>query len=182
MKTPVLETSRLILRPLRTQDAEEVFRNWASDSDVAQFMTWSKHTNVDITRQWLSEVENIIDSDTIYDWGFVRKSDGVLIGCGGAYYKEERGMFSLGYNLMKSCWRQGYTTEAVFRIVAYLLKELNQTALFAFHAIDNPNSGKVMEKVGFRYVCDTAYDSMDGTRHFEAKEYLLERGNFNEKV
>ncbi|HEX3078034.1 MAG TPA: GNAT family N-acetyltransferase, partial [Lachnospiraceae bacterium] len=172
MKTPVLESSRLILRPLRTQDAEDVFRNWASDPDVAQFMTWSKHTNVDITRNWLSEVEKIIDSDTIYDWGFVRKSDGVLIGCGGAYYKEERGMFSLGYNLMKSCWRHGYTTEAVSRIVAYLLKELNQTALFAFHAIDNPNSGKVMEKVGFRYVCDTAYDSMDGTRHFEAKEYL----------
>lgn len=61
MKTPILETEKLILRPLVVTDAENVFRNWATDSDVAKFMTWSVHENVEITKMWLKEVESKID-------------------------------------------------------------------------------------------------------------------------
>lgn len=43
----------------------------------------------------------------------------------------------------------------------------------AYHAKDNPNSGKVMEKVGFHYAEDGEYDSFDGTKHFESKCYEL---------
>ena len=72
MRTPILETERLILRPLRLADAEEVFANWASDPEVAKFMTWSTHPNVEVTKGWLADVEqNSTDSDSTYDWGFV---------------------------------------------------------------------------------------------------------------
>lgn len=42
MRTPILETERLILRPMKAEDAQEVFDNWASDPDVAKFMVWSR--------------------------------------------------------------------------------------------------------------------------------------------
>lgn len=170
-----METERLILRPLRVTDALEIYRNWASDPEVSKYMIWSTHQNVEVTRAWLSYVEENIDEAGIYDWGFVRKSDQVLIGSGGLYYKEDRGMFSLGYNIMKTCWNQGYATEAATRMVQFATEELHQKRLFAIHAKDNPNSGKVMEKIGFQYFKDTAYDSMDGTKHFEAKEYIYEQ-------
>ena len=172
MRTPILETDRLILRPLSVKDADEVYRNWASDPEVAKFMSWSVHTNVQITKDWLLDEENHIDEDRFYDWGFERKSDHVLIGSGGIYYKEDREMFNLGYNVMKSCWHQGYASEAAARILRFATEELQQNKLYSYHAKDNPNSGKVMEKVGFYYVKDAEYDSMDGTKHFEAREYL----------
>jgi|GEM_PF-333579 [ribosomal protein S5]-alanine N-acetyltransferase len=178
MRTPILETQRLILRPLCVGDAEEIYHNWACDPEVAKFMTWSVHENVQFTRDWLVDVEKRIDGDEAYDWGFVRKADHALIGSGGIYYKEDRGMFTLGYNIMKSCWNQGYMTEAAAEILEFATKVLHQNKLFAYHAKDNLNSGKVMEKVGFHYVKDTEYDSMDGTRHFEAREYLFDKDEY----
>lgn len=174
MRTPILETDRLILRPLCIEDAQEIFQNWVSDPEVSKYMTWNTHQNVEATIQWLRYVEMNLDKDGIYDWGFVRKADQVLIGSGGIYYKEDRGMFSLGYNIMRACWKQGYASEAATRIVQFATEELQQKRLFAFHAKDNPNSGKVLEKIGFCYVRDTAYDKMDGSKRFEAKEYLFE--------
>ncbi len=175
MRTPILETQRLILRPLCLADAEEVFTNWASDPEVAKFMTWSTHPNVEVTKAWLAEVEaNSTDSESTYDWGFVRKEDGKLIGSGGLYYKEQQEAFDLGYNIMKGCWHQGYTTEAARAIIEFAINVLGEKRFYAYHAVENPNSGKVMEKVGFRYFKDGSYDSMDGTKHFESKCYVLE--------
>ena len=175
MRTPILETERLILRPLCLADAEEVFANWTSDPEVARFMAWSTHPNVEVTKAWLAEVEqNSTDSDKSYDWGFVRKADGKLIGSGGLYYNEQHEAFDLGYNIMKDCWHQGYTTEAARSMTQFAFQELKQKRIYANHAVDNPNSGKVMEKIGFRYFKDGSYDSMDGTKHFDSREYVLE--------
>lgn len=175
MNTPILETERLILRPLTCADAEEIFTNWTSDAEVAKFMRWNTHTSAAETRGWLTFVEKNTDSDTDYDWGFVRKSDNKLIGSGGLYFKEEHGCFEMGYNTMKACWRQGYTTEAASAMAKFAFETLGETKLFAAHAKENPNSGKVMEKIGFRYAKDGHYDSFDGLRHYETREYFLER-------
>lgn len=121
MKTPILETERLILRPLQVTDAQEIFDNWASDPEVTKFMTYSTHKDVEVTKTGLVELKETVDSDS-YDWGFVRKADTSL----------------------------------------------------STHAKENPNSGKVMEKVGFCYTCDGQYDKIDGSRHFESKCYVLE--------
>ena len=36
MKTPVLETARLTLRPFRQDDAQNVLATWESDPEVAK--------------------------------------------------------------------------------------------------------------------------------------------------
>lgn len=174
MKTPIIETERLILRPFTMDDAEEVYRNWTSDPEVAKYMSWSTHENIEVTKAWLATVVQRIDNDIDYDWVFVRKSDNTLIGSGGIYYKEETDTYTLGYNIMKSCWHQGYTTEAARAILKFAEETLKATRFRACHAKENPNSGKVMEKVGFHYVEDGHIESIDGTKHFESKEYILE--------
>lgn len=174
MKTPILETERLILRPLTVADATVAYTNWTSDPDVARYMTWSTHPNVECTKEWLTEVEKNNDLDNVYDWGFVRKKDNKLIGSGGLYYKEPYTCFELGYNIMKDCWHQGYTSEAAAAILEFGINTLKQERFYARHAKPNPNSGKVMEKVGFHYVEDGHFDSMDGTKHYETREYIWE--------
>ena len=173
MKVPVLETERLLLRPLSLEDAEEIFQNWASDPEVARFMRWNTHQSVEDTREWLrSELDDPL-SPSCYDWGFVCKTDGRLIGSGGLVFQEQKGMYELGYNLMKKYWNQGLATEAAREIVRYALEDLGQTQLFCCHAKENPASGRVMEKAGFVYQQDGEYSKLDNSRHFETKEYIL---------
>lgn len=174
MRTPVLETERLILRPLNLSDAQEIFNNWSSDPDVAKYMLWNVHQSVEDTKGWLKIVESNIDSDEVYDWGFVRKSDNKLIGSGGLSYNQNKGMFTIGYNLMKACWNQGYTSEAAARMLSFAVEDLNQKKLYSMHAKENIYSGKVLEKIGFRYIADTLYKKPGEAREFEAKEYIFE--------
>ncbi len=167
----ILETKRLLLRPLTLDDAEEAYRNWTSDPEVARFMRWEVHDSPAVTRAWL--VADAQDEKT-HNFGFVRKDTGALIGCGGLCWSKDHGMYELGYNIMKSCWNQGYTTEAAQALVVYARDELHQKRLFCCHAVDNPASGRVMKKAGFVYQRDGSYTNFDGTRHFACREYLLE--------
>ena len=173
MKTPILETERLILRPLIASDAKAVFENWTSDQDVAKFMRWSVHKDVSETYQWLASDEMLLESDAVYNWGFVLKKSGELIGSGGLVFQETKEMYELGYNIMKKHWGEGLATEAAQRIIDFGKNELNQTKFYCCHAKDNPASGRVMTKVGFQYQKDGSYSSWDETRKFESKEYLL---------
>lgn len=174
MKTPILETERLILRPLKIADAEEIFTNWTSDPEVAKYMVYSTHPNVEVTKIWLADVESKTNSDTDYDWGFVRKSDGKLIGSGGIYYNAETGVYTMGYNIMKDCWHQGYTTEAATAMRDFGIVTLGAKRFRASHAKENIYSGKVMEKLGMHRVGEGEFTGMDGTKHYECWEYILE--------
>jgi len=173
MKTPILETKRLVLRPLTITDAETVFTNWTSDPDVAKFMRWELHKNISETREWLAAEEELVESDSVYNWGFVLKKTGELIGSGGLVFIEPKGMYELGYNIMKNYWSQGLTTEAAQRIIDFGKNELKQKQFYCCHAKSNPASGKVMTKVGFRYLKDGKYSSWNGERTFDSKEYVL---------
>ena len=173
MKTPILETERLLLRPMTVNDAESAFANWTSDPDVARFMRWERHNDISETRAWLESEEELAESDAVYNWGFVLRSTGELIGSGGLIFVEDRGMYELGYNIMKKYWNRGLATEAAKRIIAFGRDELLQKRFFCCHAKDNPASGKVMTKAGFRYQSDGVYYSRNRERCFEAMEYLL---------
>ena len=51
MKTPVLETKRLVLRPFKTEDAQAVFDTWESDPEVAKYMFWTSHNDIEQTKR-----------------------------------------------------------------------------------------------------------------------------------
>lgn len=43
MNTLILETERLILRPLSVADAQAIFDRWTSDPVVTKYMRYSTH-------------------------------------------------------------------------------------------------------------------------------------------
>lgn len=171
MKTPTIETQRLILRPLKEADADEAFRNWASDPRVAKFMRYSTHESVDVTKEWLEAEEKAVDGDDNYTFGFVLKESGKLIGSGGLIRRDDA--FEIGYNVMYDCWNKGYTTEASKAIMKFGKETLGVKKFIACHAVDNIYSGKVIESLGFKYVGNSTYDSLDKTKVFNSKEYIL---------
>lgn len=79
VSTKALETSRLVLRALRKEDAEAAFSGWTHDSAVAYYMPWNLHTSIQDTEDWLSIEAKKIDSPDTFNWGIVDKVSEVLI-------------------------------------------------------------------------------------------------------
>ncbi len=173
MRTPVLKTERLILRPLTTEDAQAAWL-WTGDKEVNEYMNYLLHRSLEDTCTWLKQEEESIDSDSLYDFGFVRTDTGELIGSGGLSFNPDYNMWELGYNLRKDCWNNGYVTEACQAILKFGKEQLRIHRFLGRHAKDNPASGRVLEKNGFVYVQDGSYKKADGSRTFSSWEYILQ--------
>lgn len=80
--TQTIQTDRLILRRAVLEDAEPMFRNWATDPEVTKYLTWPPHESVDVTRslleRWTAEYEN----DDYYHWMIVLKEIGQPLSAG----------------------------------------------------------------------------------------------------
>ena len=172
-----LETERLVLRGLRLEDAEVVFRNWARDEDVARFMRWNVHTDIEATRQWLKECEEIAKDPTRYEWGIILKETQEPIGSIGSFISgDEPNRYEVGYCLGKKYWGCGLATEALLCVMNFLTKSVGLKHFICCHALDNSASGTVMVHAGFRYVRDGIYESFDGLKKFDSRVYYLDLG------
>lgn len=170
-KEPVLETERLILRPLSVDDAAAVFQ-WAGDERVSAFMSYTTHNDIDTTVQWLGSLK---DEKTEWTWGFVLKETGELIGSGSiGPNKYMHGYWGIGYNIKYACWNRGYTTEAMRAVIDFAHTRLGVNKICSDHALANPASGRVMEKCGLTFHHYGEYTKLDGSETFQAKYYTLE--------
>lgn len=169
-----LESERLVLRRLKTEHANEVFKNWTSDDEVSKYMTWSTHKNIEETISWLQEEEKKYKNNNYYTWGIELKEIGELIGFISALYREEDDRYEIGYGIGRKYWRKGYTTESLKMIMDYLINEVGIRKFKCVHAKLNPVSGVVMQKVGFKYVKDGYYESFDKTKKYDSKVYYLD--------
>lgn len=169
MKTPILETERLILRPLCVEDANAVFE-WASDERVTKYMTYPTHENMEATVAWLRSINHSADNE--YEFGFVEKESGKLIGSGGVYWNDDYNQWRVGYNLRFDRWHQGYATEAAREIVRFAKENLHAERIGSCHAVENPNSGRVLKNCGLVFTKYSEYPKIDGSMTFRCKEYL----------
>lgn len=168
-KIPVIETERLILRPLSVDDAENVFK-WTGDERVARYMIYPRHENPEVTRAWLSSLDTL---ENEYTWGFIRKSDNKLIGSGGIRFRTDENVWSFGYNLRYDCWGQGYATESAKRMIQYVYSEHNAREFVSEHAEENPASGRIIEKCGLVFEGYSEYSKFDGSHTFRCKKYRM---------
>lgn len=171
MITPRLETERLLLRPFEIEDVQNVFEGWETDPDVARYMYWESHNDINKTIEWLNYEINKIDAPDWYRWAIVLKETGELIGTGVIHFDDSYSKYGIGYNLGKKYWGKGYTTEAMKEILTFVKENLEISEIIGCHANENPASGKVLEKLGFQYNKDIPYECGSGI--CKGKEYCL---------
>ncbi len=173
--TVVLETERLILRALKLEDAPNVFKNWASDKEVAKFMRWNAHTDIQVTEEWMKVCEELTSDKTRYEWGIILRESNEPIGSIGAFINaEEPSRYEVGYAFGKKYWGNGYATEALISVIDFLVNTVGIRYFICSHAKENPASGAVMRHAGFKYVKDGTYQSFDGLRKYDNKIYYLD--------
>ena len=69
-----LETSRLDLRYIRESDTQRIYECWASDKDVAKFLTWNAHESIEQTKEYMSYILKEYNKQDCYRWGIALKS------------------------------------------------------------------------------------------------------------
>ena len=144
------ETLRLRFRFWRESDAEQLYK-YASDPDVGPRAGWPPHSSVEESRQI---IQKIFSNDHI--WAIELKETNEIIGCIGYYTHEESNIgidemdAELGYWIAKPYWNQGICTEALRAMIDYCFNTKGFFTLWCDFFVDNPASGRVMEKCGFR--------------------------------
>lgn len=148
-KKDKLITERLVLRKLRKDDAELMFRNWDSDPEVAKYTLWIAHDNVEVTQRlvdtWLEEEK----TTNVVRFIITEKGSDEPIGSIDTV-KFIDNLPEVGYCLSRKCWGKGYMTEACKAFVNYLF-ELGYPKVLIRADVRNIGSIKVIEKCGFSF-------------------------------
>lgn len=163
-----IETERLILRNLVSEDAESAFE-WCGDPEVNKYMIYPLYHDAEAVRKWI--MSRNVDNPDDYDVGFELKETGELIGCGGFTFDKDRNAWIMGYNIKKKHWGHEYVLEAMQGLIDELIRVGRMNAIEAEFATENTKSKRVMEKLGMTYKSEYEYTKLDGSATFPAKLY-----------
>ena len=177
--TQTIETSRLTLRRAVCEDAEPMFRNWASDPDVTKYLTWPTYEKVETAYQildlWASEYEK----PDYYQWMIVLKELGEPIGSISVVRQNDRVEESeIGYCIGRRWWHRGIMTEALSAVIEYLFTEVGMNRVAARHDPNNPHSGGVMRKCGMKYEGTHRACDRNNQGICDAAQYAILRGEW----
>lgn len=170
--TQRIETDRLILRRYKIEDADAMYKNWASDSEVTKFLTWQPHPSVDVSRSIIEDWLKEYSDEKYYQWAIVLKDNGnePIGGISVVHMNEDISMVHIGYCLGRAWWRRGIMSEALKAVTDFMFDTVEVNRVESRHDPRNPNSGKVMQKCGMKYegtlrsadrnnqgICDACY-------------------------
>lgn len=147
MNTPTLKTERLILRKFTKNDFDAMYKIF-SDVDVNKFLPWFPLKTIeDVKTFYIEQYDKKYKQEKAYNYAICLKEDNRPIGYINVSMNES---YDFGYGLSKELWNKGIITEAG-RVVIEQLREAGIPYITATHDINNPRSGKVMQKLGMKY-------------------------------
>ena len=151
--TQTIETHRLILRPFRLEDAPAMFRNWASDDAVTQYVTWPTHISAEETAGIIeSWARQTAEDPAFYQWAIELKSLGEPIGSiAVAHQNAEAESAELGWCVGRAWWGQGIMPEAGAAVIAFLIERVGFNRVAARYDTRNEKSGRVMRRLGMTF-------------------------------
>ena len=154
-ETPVLETPRLILRPLALADAPAIqrhFNNWNIVRTLASVVPWPYPDNGAETfiRQ---QLEKIAGGEELYQWVLVlRQSGSEAIGSIRFHSQPEGAKGNRGFWLAEPYWNQGLMTEAVAAVNDFVFGTLRLESFYVCNVASNAASRRVKQKTGAEFV------------------------------
>ncbi|MCP3474421.1 GNAT family N-acetyltransferase [Bradyrhizobium sp. CCGUVB1N3] len=155
MQTPVIDTERLILRPLALSDAPAIqrhFDNWNIIRHLAAVVPWPYPADGAETfvRQ---QLEKVSAGEEIYLWVLVpRGGDGEAIGIIHFRPRADGRKGNRGFWLAEPYWNRGLMTEAITAVNDFAFRTLGLDHFFVCNAVSNAASRRVKRKTGAEFV------------------------------
>ncbi len=167
---PVLETSRIRLRPYRDADVEAMFALY-SDPKVMRYWSFPAWTERSQAEQYLARAWAAMEAGEIFPWAIADRASDELIGALTFFslHREQRRL-EVGYSLSSARQGQGLAAEALRCAIGFGFDTVGLVRIEADIDPRNDASAKLLERLGFvregllrkRWrvngeVCDTAF-------------------------
>jgi RimJ/RimL family protein N-acetyltransferase len=176
-----LETDRLFVRAIQTEDTPNYQRVWSDKETMLKYSDnegqikalgeekWAENQQAAIAKRIDLLVKRWKEKDPFSAFAVFKKDTDEFVGHVVVGHGDNPGEASLAYVIYKPYWNQGFGTEAVEAVVKKIfpaLKKIHEeiyqkplevegapfTELTATARLDNPYSIKILQKMGMQYV------------------------------
>lgn len=147
---PRLSGRRLDLRWLTQEDATFILSIFG-DPEVMRFWSSPPLRDLAAASAFIDEIHELFRARQLFQWGICRREDNSVIGTCTLYNLDlahRRG--EIGFALARSCWGQGFATEALDVLLDFCFNRLDLHRLEADADPENEGSLRALERQGFR--------------------------------
>jgi RimJ/RimL family protein N-acetyltransferase len=147
----VLETDRLLLRWLSTEDAEFILE-LLNDPSWVQFIGDSGVRTLEDARNYI--LKGPVEMYARLGFGLYLtelKEEGVSIGICGLIKRDSLEDVDIGFAFLPRFWAKGYAYESASAVMAYGKQALGLKRIVAITSPDNQSSAKLLEKLGLQF-------------------------------
>jgi RimJ/RimL family protein N-acetyltransferase len=139
-------TERLLLRPGWAEDAAPLAAAIGDEAILTKLARAPSPYRLADAQDYLGRERTESDADFL----IVARTQGAPRLVGGIGLAPDGEDLELGYWIARPYWGLGFATEAAQAVIDIARHSLRRTRLVASHFIDNPASGRVLAKLGFR--------------------------------
>jgi [ribosomal protein S5]-alanine N-acetyltransferase len=146
---PNLETNRLNLRRLKSEDVNEILV-LRSNPEIMKFIPRPLMKTKEEAFEFISVMDANVNNNILLNWAITTKEEDKLIGMIGFYrMKPENYRTEVGYILSADFHGQGIITEALERVIKFGFEEMKLNSIEAVIDPENYSSEKVLLKNNF---------------------------------
>jgi ribosomal-protein-alanine N-acetyltransferase len=144
-----LHTPRLLLRPLRAEDAQGLFDIF-SDAEVMRYWSTPPWPTIDEAHAMIARDLKAMPAGEYLRFGLEHVDDQTLIGtCTLFSISSTCRRAEVGYGLASAAWGKGYMNEALTALLDYGFSEMKLNRVEADIDPRNQASAKSLERLGF---------------------------------
>jgi RimJ/RimL family protein N-acetyltransferase len=147
----VLETDRLVVRRLSSEDAEFILR-LLNEPSWLRFIGNKSVRTVEDARSYILKGPVEMYSRLGFGLYLVElKEEGLPIGICGLIKRDSLEDVDIGFAFVPEYWGRGYAYESASAVMAYGRNVLGLDRIVAITSVDNDRSVRLLEKLGMRF-------------------------------
>ncbi len=147
---PVLETERLILRPLRPSDDAAIL-SLRSHPVVLKYVEMKPYLNLERASKFIKAVSKDIELGEAYFWGLALKDTDYVVGTFCIWnFEEGQVQAEIGYELHPNYHHQGIMREAMVEVMQFIKSHHSLRIVDAITHISNEPSKRLLDTFTFK--------------------------------
>lgn len=146
---PIIETDRLVLRPLERGDAKSLLTIF-SDPEVMKYWNTPPWASIQDATDFIESAQADLDSEAAITLGILAKETEELMGkCMLFGHDKTSRRAEIGFGIGRRYWGKGFIQEAGLALIAYGFETLNIRRIEAEIDPHNTGSARALTRMGF---------------------------------
>ncbi len=170
---PIIETQRLILRPINKSDVYDMFE-YSHRPNIGPLAGWAPHQSIEETKVVIDLMVSQGIRTGFGPFAITLKESGKMIGSIELFNIQQHFKCELGYSLNSDYWGQGIVVEAGKAVLKWAFEQLKMVRIMVCLFDFNHQSERVCQKLHMTYegIAHQSYLRYDGMI-FDCKVYAM---------